>query len=56
MLTKQDIEEYQVIYLKVYGEQITYEEAMEQGARLLNLFKILYYPKRQLIIVKNKEK
>ncbi len=41
MLTKEDIEEYQQIYKKVYGEEISFEEAMVQGRRLLNFFKLI---------------
>lgn len=41
MLTKEDIGEYQRIYLKLYGKNISYDEALEQGNRLINFFKII---------------
>lgn len=44
MLTKNDIEEYQKVYKKVYGEEISYSEALEQGTRLLNFFKVICKP------------
>lgn len=44
MLTTEDVKEYQVIFKKVYGEDITFEQAMEQGARLLNFFKVITRP------------
>lgn len=43
-LSKQAIKDYKEIYKKEFGEEISDEEAREQGARLLNLFKIIYRP------------
>jgi len=44
MLSKQAIVEYQQIYKEVYGEKISYKEALRQGLRLLSLFKAIYKP------------
>lgn len=44
MLSKEAIEEYREIYKKVYGEDISYAEAEEQGNRFLNFFKIICKP------------
>ncbi len=44
MLSKEAIMEYQVIYKKVYGEEISYKEAMEKGSQLLRLFQLIYQP------------
>ncbi|OGK09580.1 hypothetical protein A2767_03140 [Candidatus Roizmanbacteria bacterium RIFCSPHIGHO2_01_FULL_35_10] len=44
MLTKADILEYQGIYFKVFGQEISYEEALEQSSRLFNFFKIICKP------------
>lgn len=44
MLSKQAIMEYQAIYKKVYGEDISYEQAMEKGTQLLRLFQLIYQP------------
>jgi len=41
MLTEKDIEEYREIYKKVFKKEISYSEALEQGTRLLNFFKII---------------
>lgn len=46
-LSRRAVEEYQAIYLKVFGEQISYEEASYQGMKLLRLFKIIYRPIRK---------
>lgn len=44
MLSKEDIIEYQKIYQKVFGQEISYVEALEQGNRLLNFFKVICQP------------
>ena len=44
ILSRKAVEEYQAIYLQVFGETISYEEASAQGMRLLRLFKIIYRP------------
>ncbi len=41
MLSKQASEEYQKIFKKEFGQDITIGEAEEQGTRLLRLFEIL---------------
>ncbi|MFA6569803.1 MAG: hypothetical protein WCT77_01010 [Bacteroidota bacterium] len=43
-LSKKAIEEYQSIYLKTFGKEISYGEANQQGIKLLRLFKIIYQP------------
>ena len=44
MLNKEDIDEYKSIYKKVYGEDISDTEAVEQANRLLRFFKIITTP------------
>ena len=44
MLSQKAIDEYKAIYKKVYKQNITDAEALEQGTRLLNLFKAVYRP------------
>lgn len=44
MLSKGAILEYQAIYKKQFGEKISYEEAQEQGIKLLRLFGLIYQP------------
>jgi hypothetical protein len=41
MIKRKDIKKFQEIYRKTYGEDISYEEAFDQGLNLLNLMKIL---------------
>jgi len=43
-LSKEVIEEYKKIYKKEFGEEISDEEAHEQGGRLLRLSKTIYRP------------
>ncbi|MDD2646860.1 MAG: hypothetical protein PHV78_02620 [Patescibacteria group bacterium] len=42
MLSKKSIEEYKRIYKEHYGQEISDQEALEQGTNLLNFYKILY--------------
>lgn len=43
-LSDKAIEEYQNIYFKEFGEQISKEEARKQGTSLVNLYKLIYKP------------
>ena len=40
MLSEKAIEEFQEIYKKKFGKEISYQDASESGQRLVNLFKI----------------
>jgi len=44
MLSKQSIFEFQQIYKKNFGVEISFDEAREQGVKLIDLFKIVYKP------------
>lgn len=44
MIPKEAFIEYQETYKKVFGHEITYEEAVEKGTKLLGLYKIIYRP------------
>ena len=45
MLSKQAIEEFQGIYLKTYGKELSFAEAAEQAHQMIRLFKfVLGYP------------
>lgn len=44
MLSKNAVLEYQENYKKEFGREISYEEAQEQGTKLLRLFKLIYQP------------
>lgn len=41
MLSKQAIEEFQEIYLKTYGKEISFSEAEVQAEQFLRLFKLV---------------
>jgi len=44
MLPREAILEYQEVYKKQYGKEISYEEATEQSNELVELFKNIYRP------------
>jgi len=44
MLSKKAIEEFQTIYRKVYGQDITMSEAEAKGMALLRLYKAVLKP------------
>jgi hypothetical protein len=45
MLSKQAIEEFQEIYLKTYGKEISFAEAAEQAHQMIRFFKfVLKHP------------
>jgi hypothetical protein len=46
-LSNRAVTEYQQIYKQEFGEEISSEEAKEQGIRLLRLFNIIYKPIKQ---------
>lgn len=53
-ISNQAILEYRQIYKKEFGEEISLEEAAEQGMKLLKLFEIIYRPiKKSGLKVKN---
>ncbi len=43
-LSKEAVEEFQEIYKKEFGHEISYEEAYERGVKLLTLMKIICRP------------
>jgi hypothetical protein len=44
MLTDEQIRKYQDIYKKRFGKEISKEEALEQGIKLVRLMEIIYKP------------
>ena len=45
MLSKQAIEEFQEIYLKTYGRELSFAEATEQAHQFIRFFKfVIGYP------------
>lgn len=44
MLSEQAIKEFQAIYKKEFGEEISYADASGKGEKLIRLFKIIYRP------------
>lgn len=47
VLPREAILEYQLLYKKIYGKEISYEQAHSQGMDLINLFKVIYKPIRK---------
>lgn len=41
MLSEKEIKEYQRIHKEVYGTEISYQEAYDQGLRLINFISLL---------------
>lgn len=43
-LTREQVEKFQKIYKERFGEEISYDEALESGTKLVNLMRIIYKP------------
>lgn len=61
MLTEKQIQEFQIIYKKKFGKEISSKKAYEQGIKLVNLMKIIIdnpinKSQRYIDIVKNPNK
>lgn len=41
MLTKEEVLEFQRLVLEVYGDELTFENAHDQGSRLIQLFELI---------------
>lgn len=44
LLTNEQVAEFQRLYKNRFGENISYEDAYDQGARLVQLMKVVYKP------------
>jgi len=44
MLSDKAVREYQLLIKKVYGIEIPYQQAKDEGIKLLHLFQIIYKP------------
>jgi len=44
MLSDEQIKKFQALYKEQFGEDISREEAYEQGAKLIRLFELIYKP------------
>lgn len=47
-LSEQDIKKFQALYSKRYGTEISKQQAVEIGTRLLNLFRTILKPSPQI--------
>jgi hypothetical protein len=47
VLSDEHIKEFQALYFEHFGEEISAEEAREDGAKLVRLISILYRPTEQ---------
>ncbi len=52
VLTDKNIQDFQDIYKKYFGKEISRKDALEQGTKLLRLISILYRPKEERSIIK----
>jgi len=52
-LTKPEVLEFQSLFKKVYGKTLSYEEAEDQGTRLVILFELLL--KRHKDVLENEK-
>ena len=41
MLTRDEVLEFKRLVLEVYGDELTFEEANDQGSRLIRLFELI---------------
>ncbi len=44
MISKEQLEKFKDIYRKRFGKDISDQEALEKGAKLIRLMKIIYKP------------
>lgn len=44
MISEKALKEFKEIYKEEFGEDISDEEAIDLGTRLINLFKVIYRP------------
>ena len=44
MLTDKQVSKFQAIYREQFGKEISREDALEKGARLVRLMQIIYQP------------
>ena len=44
MLSDEQIKQFQILYKKRFGKEISREEAYEQGAKLIRLIELIYKP------------
>lgn len=60
MLTDAQVEKYRALYRKRFGKEISKEEALEQGIKLVRLMELIYRPmtveEYEVIQVRRKEK
>lgn len=47
MLPKEAILEYQAMYKRIFGQDISYADALEKGTELIKLFQVVYKPIRK---------
>lgn len=55
-LSLQATKDFQQIFKKEFGKEISYEEAQEQGGKLLRLFSLLYPISKRWLPENRKEK
>lgn len=56
MVTKEGLSKFKVLFKQEFGIELTDKEALERATRLLNLYKVVYLPEKNIKISKNYEK
>lgn len=47
VLTQKEVEEFKRLVLEVYRKELTFEEAKDQGSRLIRLFELILKEQRE---------
>lgn len=47
MLLQESVTEYRRLYKQTFGKEISYEDAVDQGERLISLVRIVLRPNKQ---------
>ena len=50
LLTKKQIEKYRAIYLKVFGKEVSYEQALKEGSALVDLVQLVTTERKNIVV------
>jgi len=56
MISKEGLTKFKILFKQEFGIDLTEKEAIEKATRLLNLYKVVYLPEKNIKISKNYEK
>lgn len=49
MLTREEVDEFRKVVFEVYGKELTYDEAENQGSRLIQIFELILKKEKDAI-------